>query len=86
MARTETFEDRVLLAGQAITPSPTDLDLPSGGSASFDVLYSTEGNAEQTTGLDIRMHFDSSEVSFDGLTNLLRLAREPYRPLRMTWP
>lgn len=65
MVQTETFEDRVLLVAQVLTPSLATVAIPNGGQGSFDVLYSSDGNAEQTTGLSMRMHFDSSKVNFD---------------------
>ena len=63
---TESLEDRCLLAAQVITPDVTPITVGPNSTATFNVVYSTENPANaRTTGLRLRMHYNSSELTPD---------------------
>ena len=63
------------LIEQIVTPSPaSQLVLPD-TAFNFDVNYTTNDPDETSTGLGLRMHFDSSELTFDSLTNQLNTSK-----------
>ena len=62
----ERFESRVMLSAQVITPSQTVIDAGASESVTFDVTYETTDPVNaKTTGLVVRMHYDSSELTPD---------------------
>ncbi|MEZ6132141.1 MAG: Calx-beta domain-containing protein [Planctomycetaceae bacterium] len=78
-ARIERLEERALLAAQVITATPTSQNIVPGEDVSIDVAYSTlddTGNVPadpglQTTTLGLRLHYDSSVLTFnDPLNNV----------------
>jgi hypothetical protein len=71
-ATIEYLETRVLLAAQIVTPSPAFQTAGVGESFAFDALYTTDPLDETLTGLGLRLHFDSTQVQFDGLTDVLQ--------------
>lgn len=56
---------------QVITPSQTNLSATPGTHATFDVNYSTNPNDPTLSGLGLRMYYDSSLLTFNGLSNVL---------------
>ena len=62
-----------LAAEQVTTPNPTSQSKSPGNAISFTVNYSTTNpNSPNLTGLGLRVHFNSSKVTFVGLTNVLQ--------------
>jgi hypothetical protein len=62
-----------LAAEQVTTPNPTSQSKSPGDAISFTVNYSTTNpNNPNLTGLGLRVHFNSSKVTFVGLTNVLQ--------------
>ena len=70
----------VLAQQQVVTPQPANLTTLSGAAVSFDVSYNTSNNSP-TTGLSLRMHFDSSRLSFTNLANPLEMNLLPNLPV-----
>ncbi|MEZ6061739.1 MAG: hypothetical protein R3C19_15430 [Planctomycetaceae bacterium] len=71
-ASAETLETRTLLAAQVVTPDAAAQTVAPGNSFAFDAMYSTaDPQGAQYTGLALRMHYDSTQLTFDGLTNTL---------------
>ena len=68
----ELLEDRTLLSTVAVTPSPVEQLAVAGGEFSIDVNYRTEPVDDTLTGLVLRMHYDSSQLTFEGLTDVLQ--------------
>lgn len=71
----EQLEDRALLATQVITPTPVTQAVVPGNNFSIDVDYSTlddsgQPGQEQATALGLRLHYDSSVMTFVNLTNV----------------
>ncbi len=62
---------------QIVTPSSLTVPAIPGTSVSFDLSYSTNPANTPTTGLGLRMHWDSSEISFTSLTNILSAGVQP---------
>lgn len=60
------------LAGdvQTITVSPANPEGFIGGAVSFDVVYQSTASTS-ATGLALRMHYDSTRLTFDGASNVL---------------
>ncbi len=68
----EVLEQRLLLAAQVVTPDSATQTVNGGDSFSFDLMYSTvDPAAARYTGLALRMHYDSTQLTFGGLTNRL---------------
>ncbi len=67
----EILEQRRLPAAQVFTPSPVNAETIPGEMAQFDVVYTAldDGDAQddtiKTTGVSLRMHYDSSQVTPD---------------------
>jgi len=61
--RTDT--DRQIVFG------PASVSAPAGASVDFPLQYDTSTGDTTMTGLGLRMHYDSSFLSFDGLTDVL---------------
>jgi len=64
----------VNLAGgqtQNITSNPSSISVGAGETFTFDVSYTTDPLDETLAGLTLRMHFDSSRLTFSQLQNLL---------------
>lgn len=62
---------------QIITPeTPTVVATPE-NPVSFDVNYSTNPGNIPTTGLGLRIHYNSSQISFTDLTNTLSAGEQP---------
>ncbi|MAE63913.1 MAG: hypothetical protein CMJ18_06535 [Phycisphaeraceae bacterium] len=69
----EPLEPRWLLAGQQIitaTADPGGVD--PGAQTAIEVRYEASDGDETLSGLGLRMHFDSSLLTFDGFTDLLQ--------------
>ena len=62
------------LKEQIVAPSPVRQTALPNTSVSLDVNYSTNPAGQQTTGLELRLHFDSSQLRFDGLANVFPTA------------
>ena len=56
---------------QIVTPSPANQNVAAGNRFTFDANYSTDPVNANLTGLGIRLHFDSSSVTYNRLDNLL---------------
>jgi hypothetical protein len=55
---------------QIVTPNPTNgAFAPNGSAVSFTLVYTTNPS-HTTTGLGVRMHWDSTELTFVNLTNV----------------
>jgi len=54
-----------------IVTAPASVSAPAGVSVDFPVQYETSTGDTPLTGLGLRMHYDSSFLSFDGLTDVL---------------
>jgi hypothetical protein len=65
-------DDDTVISSQIVAPSPTSQTAFVGDSFSFDVIYTTDPLDETLPGLGLRLHFDSTKVQFDGLTNVLQ--------------
>lgn len=62
-----------LAAEQIVAPTPQSQAKSAGDAVSFTVSYSTANpNNPNLTGLGLRVHFNSSKVTYVGLTNLLQ--------------
>lgn len=67
----EMLERRQLLAAQVFAPSPVSTETIPGDRVQFDVVYTALDNsgvqddAIKTTGVNLRMHYDSSQVTPD---------------------
>ena len=71
----EALEPRQLLSGsQLITPVPATQTAAAGSAVSIEVQYSTSDNDNTLTGLGLRMHYDSSKLTFNNLTGVLQTA------------
>ena len=62
------------LKEQIVAPSPVRQTALPNTSVSLDVNYSTNPAGQQATGLELRLHFDSSQLRFDGLANVFPTA------------
>lgn len=69
-SRIQFLESRVLLAAQIIQPSQTLLPATTGESQALDINYTTDDGDNMLSALGFRLHFDSSVLQFDGLTNV----------------
>lgn len=56
---------------QIVTPAPVSQAAGGSQSVSFDVFYNTSPLDDTLTGLGLRIHLDSSNLSFINLTNVL---------------
>lgn len=66
------FSTSLLAQEQVISPTPANLAVGSGAAVSFDVMYSTANPVDETlTGLGLKMHFNSSQVTFNSISNVL---------------
>jgi hypothetical protein len=76
---TITITDNDIATGnrQIITPSPTPKTVAPGTATSFDVNYSTNPVSTPTTGLGLRMFWNSNQVTFNNITNLLTNGAQP---------
>ncbi|MEX0713607.1 MAG: Ig-like domain-containing protein [Pirellulales bacterium] len=68
----EALEDRRLLDGEQIIDVTPDAQAAGASDpVSVDAIYSTANPEDETlTGLGLRLHFDSSELTFNNLTDL----------------
>ena len=69
----EQLERRILLAGEIQSVSAGDLTVGTGQQIAVPVLYETLDNTGQperllASGLGLRLHFDSTKLTFDSLT------------------
>ena len=62
---------------QIVTPETLTVVATADTSVSFDVNYSTNPGNTPTTGLGLRIHYDSSQISFTDLTNSLSAGEQP---------
>jgi hypothetical protein len=66
------FGHNVLAQEQVVTPNPVGQTADANQSVSIDVSYSTANPVDETlTGLGLRIHWDSSKLTFSSLTNVL---------------
>ncbi|MBC6472911.1 MAG: DUF11 domain-containing protein [Hormoscilla sp. GM102CHS1] len=56
---------------QIVTPVPEEQEVAANESVSIDVQYSTDPAFSETSGLGLRLHWDSSKLSFDRLDGVL---------------
>jgi len=63
--------DGVTGGTQIVTPVPDEQEAAANESVSIDVQYSTDPAFSETSGLGLRLHWDSSKLSFDGLDGVL---------------
>jgi hypothetical protein len=63
--RLEGLEQREMLAVQVVTPSLAAIDVDPGESVSFSVSYTTDTANAYTTGLGLRLHYNSSKMTPD---------------------
>ncbi len=66
---------------QTIVPSKTNITVLPGSTIEFDVLY-PDTNSESSTGLGVKMYFDSSKLNFKGVTqafsgDLVNVTKQP---------
>ena len=72
-----TADDLTCDAG-IVDPSPSqivtgaDRSAPTGGAISIPADYTTSDNDNTLTGLTLRMHFDSSKLTFNGVDNVFQ--------------
>ncbi len=59
----------VYAAVQTIVPSPIRFEIAAGDEIAFEVRY-TAASPDQTTGLGLKLYFDSSKLSFVSATNV----------------
>ena len=64
-----TYPSVALTATQKIATSPASFTISPGSTVEFDVLY-PELNPDNTTGLGVKMYFDSSKLNFKGVTQV----------------
>jgi hypothetical protein len=57
---------------QIVTPTPASQTVSVGNSFTFDAIYTTDPLDETLTGLGLGLYFDSTQVQFDGLSNVLQ--------------
>jgi len=62
---------------QIVTPETPIVAATPDTSVSFDVNYSTNPGNTPTTGLGLRIHYNSSQISFSDLTNTLSAGEQP---------
>jgi hypothetical protein len=56
---------------QIVTPSQSNISAAPGGDVTFDANYSTNPSDPSLSGLGLRMYYNSSQLTFNGLSNLL---------------
>jgi hypothetical protein len=56
---------------QIVAPSSANLSVTAGAHATFDVNYSTDPKDATLSGLGLRMYYNSSRLTYNGLTNVL---------------
>src|SRR3990172_5600482 len=70
--RGELLEDRTLLATQVIRPIPVSPSAEPSSPINIDVMYFTADPVDETlTGLGLRLHFSSAQLTFGSLSNVL---------------
>ncbi|MGK7902664.1 MAG: hypothetical protein AB4352_14865 [Hormoscilla sp.] len=62
---------------QIVTPSSQTVAAKPGTRVSFDVNYSTDPGNTPTSALGLRIHYDSTQISFTNLTNSLSAGEQP---------
>jgi hypothetical protein len=60
---------------QAVYTSPAIIRRAAGSSFSFDVYYDTSDNNETLTGLGLRIHYDSSKLTWNEFSDVLSTAK-----------
>ena len=80
--RYERTERRALLTTQVVTATPGTQAVSPGDSFSIDVDYSTRNDLDQPaqlqgTGLGLRLHYDSSAVTFTNVTDAFQTGLSP---------
>jgi hypothetical protein len=66
------IDDDTVVNRQIVTLTPASQTATLGNSFTFDVIYTTDPLNETLPGLGLRLHFDSTQVQFDGLSNVLQ--------------
>ena len=68
----EPLEPRLLLAAeQIVTANPAVSAVEPSAAFSIDAIYSTSDNNDTLSGLGLRLHFDSTKLAFNSLSQLL---------------
>lgn len=65
---------------QIVTPSAAALSVVAGAHATFDVNYSTNPTDATLSGLGLRMYYNSSRLTFNGLSNVLTTSQISNQP------
>jgi hypothetical protein len=68
---------------QIVTPSKTSISASPGTDVSFDINYSTTPSDPTLSGLGLRMYYNSSLLTFNGLSNVLangKISQEAPQP------
>jgi hypothetical protein len=60
---------------QIISAIPIAPKVKSGGSFNLDVYYNTSDSNEKLSGLGLRIHYDSSKLTFNGFSNVLATSK-----------
>jgi len=71
VARDVDFGNRRMDTERQIVSGPASVSAPAGRPLRFGVRYDTSTGDSTLSGLGLRMHYDSSFLSFDGLTDVL---------------
>lgn len=64
------LNNTVIVRQQEITPMPAAQEAPIGDPVSIEVVYTTSDDAASVSGLGLRMHWNSSELTFVNLSDL----------------
>lgn len=72
----EALEERALLSNtQIVTPSVSSQTVAPGGAVRFDVNYTTSPANPTLTGLGLRLHYNSSLLTYNSLSNVFATGR-----------
>jgi subtilisin family serine protease len=67
---TITTDDPQTGLRQIITPNPLEYSVPAGGTVGVNVNYSTSDNDNTLPGIGFRLHYNSSDLTFNNFSNL----------------
>jgi len=68
---TQNVQTGGVASQQIVTPSPATQSASTSQSVDFDVIYSTNPTDQTLTGLGLRIHYDSSQLSSPVLSSVL---------------
>ena len=68
----QSLESRVLLAAQIVQPGETLLSVTPSVPQSVDINYTTDDNDNTLGTFGFRLHYDSSKLQFDSITNVFQ--------------